>query len=315
MVLPRTVDRNWGSNSVAVTNTVGDNSRLPNPPAGTTDGINRSEHDGSPGPAQTATCKRDSRPRHGRSGGRAFGSSRHAHGDGGYRRGPLERLPSSQSRESPLVRPGPVRDFQRARVHVDLCAGAPERLPPGVGRTPAVPTARPANRRSPGTGARHRHRDHHRPAGAGAGQCGGYGPCGKGAGRDLQPAGRDDRRPLHVCLHGRRLPDGGDLSRSLFAGRYAGPGQADRRLRREQRLHRRHDRGLVHGRHAGAVSCVRLACGGGRRRARSRRRDRSACGCPGGDVPAVADLLQDAHRLGRSQQAGHGGYPRRTAGA
>ena len=67
--------------------------------------------------------------------------------------------------------------------------------------------------------------------------------------------GHDDRRPLHLCVHGRRLPDGRHLARGLLARRHAGPRQADRLLRRQRHLDRRQGQiRLVHRRHAASAS-------------------------------------------------------------
>jgi hypothetical protein len=57
------------------------------------------------------------------------------------------------------------------------------------------------------------------------------------------------RRPLHLGVPGRRLPDGGHQPRGLFAGGHAAPVQAGGALRRQRHLYRRPCRGLVHRRH------------------------------------------------------------------
>jgi hypothetical protein len=75
-----------------------------------------------------------------------------------------------------------------------------------------------------------------------------------------------DRRPPHLCLPRRRLPDGRHFARGLRAGRHLGPGQADRLLGRQRHFHRRPRRGLVHRRHAEALRSLRLACDAERRR-------------------------------------------------
>ena len=122
-----------------------------------------------------------------------------------------------------------------------------------------------------------------------------------------------DRRSSHLGVRGRRLPDGRNLPRGLLAGGHAGPRPADRLLRRQRHLDRRRGARLVHRRHAEAIRSLRLARdprsrwprrGGGAPRDRRRaRRD----GAP------VADLLQDHHRLGCAQQAGHRGDAWRRA--
>ena len=75
----------------------------------------------------------------------------------------------------------------------------------------------------------------------------------------IQPPGLRDRLPLHLRVSGRRLSDGGNLARSLLAGRNARSGQAHCVLRRQWHLDRRARRGLVYRRHAEALRGVRLA--------------------------------------------------------
>jgi transketolase len=70
-----------------------------------------------------------------------------------------------------------------------------------------------------------RHRDHHRPAGPGPGECGGLRAGGKTAGAALQPRRPRHRRPPHLGVHGRRLPDGRHLARSRVACRHLGLGK------------------------------------------------------------------------------------------
>ena len=66
------------------------------------------------------------------------------------------------------------------------------------------------------------------------------------------------RRPPHLGVHGRRLPDGRHLARSRVAGRHLGPEQAGRLLGRQPHQHRRQRRRLVHRRHPGALRGLRL---------------------------------------------------------
>ena len=103
------------------------------------------------------------------------------------------------------------------------------------------------------------------------------------------------------------------------AGRNAGPGQADRLLRRQPDLARRPHRAELHRRRAGALrglSLARAARGGRQRPRRHRSRHRSR---QGGDRQALAHRRAHHHRLrqpqGRNQQgsrrsAGRGGYCR-----
>ncbi len=128
--------------------------------------------------------------------------------------------------------------------------------------------------------------------------------------RGVQPAGVRGRRSPHLGLPGRRVPDGRHFARSLFARRHAGPRPADRLLRRQRHLDRRRGARVVHRRHAAAFRGLRLARDPGRGRPRFRgSAPRDRCGACGNDA-ALPDLLQDHHRLGRAQQAGHRGHPR-----
>ena len=123
----------------------------------------------------------------------------------------------------------------------------------------------------PSGGRRHaRRRDHHRPARAGTRQRGRHGARREAARRGVQPARPRDRRSPHLRVPRRRLPDGGHLARGLLARRHAGPGQADRALRRQRHLDRRRVEGLVHRRHAAALRGLRLARDPRRRRPRRR---------------------------------------------
>ncbi len=65
--------------------------------------------------------------------------------------------------------------------------------------------------------------------------------------------GLRDRRSPHLRVLRRRLPDGGHFARGVLAGRHAGPGQADRLLRRQRHFDRRRSRRLVHRRHPRAL--------------------------------------------------------------
>ena len=92
------------------------------------------------------------------------------------------------------------------------------------------------------------------------------------------------------------------------------PRQADRLLRRQRHLDRRRGAGLVHRRHAEAIRGVRLARDARTSTATTPEAVRRAIDAAlAGNDPPVADLLQDHHRLGRAEQAGHRGDARRRA--
>ena len=76
------------------------------------------------------------------------------------------------------------------------------------------------------------------------------------------------RRPPHLRLHGRRLPDGRHQPRSRRPGRCLEAEQADRPVRRQRHLDRRPGRPLVHRQHRAAFCGLRLE------RARPDRRPR-----------------------------------------
>ena len=114
------------------------------------------------------------------------------------------------------------------------------------------------------------------------------------------------RRPLHLRVPGRRLPDGRHQPRGLLAGRHAAPVQADRAVRRQRHLDRRPRGGLVHRRHAQALRGLRLEC---HRRSTATTRRRSTPPCARARAQAAqphgrpdADLLQDRDRQGLAQQ-------------
>ena len=128
-------------------------------------------------------------------------------------------------------------------------------------KTPRTSGARPDARR----------RNDHGPAGTRARQCGRHGARRTAARRGIQPARPCDRRPSHLCLLRRRLPDGGHFARGGLARGLPRPGQADGALRRQRHLDRRRDEGLVHRRHAGQVRGLWLERDPPRRRPRHRR--------------------------------------------
>ena len=152
------------------------------------------------------------------------------------------------------------------------------------------------------------------PLGPGLRQCGRLRAGRKTAGAALQPSRVRPRRPPHLGVHGRRLPDGRHLARSRFAGRHLGPGQAGRVLGRQQHLHRRQHRRLVHRRHAGALRGLRLAGDPQRQRPRSGRNQDRHRHRAEGVRQADPDLLPHHDRFRLAQQAGQGIQPRRAAG-
>ena len=93
----------------------------------------------------------------------------------------------------------------------------------------------------------------------------------------------------------------------------AGSRPADRVLRRQRRVHRRRRQGVVHRRHPGPVRSLRLARGARRRRPRRCRDRRRHPRRARGHRSPVAPVLQDDHRVRRSEQGGQGIGARRAA--
>ena len=83
------------------------------------------------------------------------------------------------------------------------------------------------------------------PLGQGTGQCGGHGAGREAAGGAIQPPRPCGGGPPHLCLHGRRLPDGRHQPRGLRAGRRLEAEQAGGAVRRQRHQHRRRRRALV----------------------------------------------------------------------
>ncbi len=209
--------------------------------------------------------------------------------------------------------PRPVRAVERARLDAAVLAAAPDGLSARHRAADELPAVRLAHRRPPGARPAPRHRDHHRAARPGPRQCGRHGAGGEDPRRDVQSPGPRDRRPPHVGVPRRRLPDGRRVARGLLARRHAEARQAHLLLRRQRHLDRRRGARLVHRRHAEALRGVRLARRprrGWPRPGRHRARHQGGAGRAG---PPVADLLQDHHRLGLAEQAGHRGHARRGA--
>ena len=120
----------------------------------------------------------------------------------------------------------------------------------------------------------------------------------------VQPARPRHRRPPHLCLPGRRLPDGRHLARGLLARRHAGPGQADRALRRQRHLDRRQGQtSWFTDDTPQALRGLRLERDPRRRRPRRRGGRRGDRARRKRERPAPdADLLQDHDRQGRAEQ-------------
>ena len=174
---------------------------------------------------------------------------------------------------------------------------------PGAEELPPAPLDDPGPSR---VRRRPRRRDHDGTARPGPRERGRDGHRGEGPRRALQPRRTCRRRPPHVGVPRRRLPDGGDLARGVLARRHAGSRQADRVLRRQRRLHRRERRGMVHRRHAGPVRRLRLARGARCERPRPRRDRRRHSRGARGRRPPVAPVLQDGDRLRCADQGGQG---------
>ena len=92
-----------------------------------------------------------------------------------------------------------------------------------------------------------------------------------------------------------------------------GLGKLNRVLRRQRHLHRRRGQGVVHRRHPGPVRRLRLARGARRGRPRRRCGRRRDSRRARGRRSAVAPVLQDDHRIRRTEQGGQGVRTRRAA--
>ena len=155
-------------------------------------------------------------------------------------------------------------------------------------------------------------RDHHRAARPGHRQRGRHGARRDAARRGIQPARLRHRRPPHLRIPRRRLPDGGHLARGLRARRHARAWQADRDLRRQRHLDRFREGQhppVVHRRRPAPLRGLRLAGDPERRRSRGHGGGpRAPQGEAGEDAPD-ADLRQDGDR----ERGAHQGQHRRGA--
>ena len=124
----------------------------------------------------------------------------------------------------------------------------------------------------PGVRLGARRRDHHRSAGSGSGQRRRHGLAERVLAARFNRPDHTIVDHSHLRVRRRWLPDGRDLARGLLAGWHAWLGQAHCRVRRQRHLHRRSGAGLVHGRYARALPCLRVARGRRRRWSRPRRR-------------------------------------------
>ena len=263
-------------------------------------------------PAHAGQCH--PRALHGRRPGREFGTSRRAHGHGRHRRGAVARRAEAQ--------PGNPHWWNRDRFV--LSNGHGSMLLYSLLHLTGYPVTIDELKNFRQLGARtagHPERDLEMgietttgPLGQGFANAVGMALAEKMLAAQYNRDGHDARRSPHLLLRRRRLPDGRHLARSRFARRSPEARQAHRVLRRQRHLDRRQGRRLVHRRHAEALRSLRLArreecrrprCG------RGRRGDQEGAGPQGS---AVDHLLQDHHRLGRAQQAGHQVRARRGAG-
>ena len=212
----------------------------------------------------------------------------------------FEKAPALRRGRPRLARPRPVHPVQWPWLHAALCAALSDRLAGhDAGADQELPSAWLEHRGPSGIRARQGDRDHHRPAGPGAGQCRGL---RHRRGIPARQVGPEDHRSPHMGLRRRRLPDGRRQPRGDRACRPAGTEPPDRDLGQQRHHHRRQGRprrphrpdGAFRGRGLGRVRLRRP-----RPRGYRPRPDRGQGLTAPGD-----DRLQDAYRA-RSRRAGH----------
>ena len=176
-----------------------------------------------------------------------------------------------------------------------------------------LPAVRLAHGGPPGGRPAPRHRDDDRPARPGPRQCRRHGARREAARGHVQPARARDRRPPHLRVPRRRLPDGRRFARSLLAGRHAQARQARSCFYDDNGIS---IDGEVHGWFTDDTP-KRFEAYGWHVVPNVDGHDAAAIEArhPGGESgsASVADLLQDHHRLGFAEQAGHRSHARRAA--
>ena len=131
--------------------------------------------------------QRDPRAGHGRGAACEFRPPRHADGDGGHRRGAVERLPAARSGRPRVAGSRPLRALQRARLDARLRAPPPHRLCAAARRDQEFSPAPLDDPGPPRVRRRTRGRDDDRAARSGPRERGGHGDRGEGPRGALQP--------------------------------------------------------------------------------------------------------------------------------